>query len=73
MQKKKETRKNWKSLPESEQQSRQTTHRIFFSRNLNKSNRNQIVFSIFRFIWNQTGIRLFPNQSEKDKYKLISV
>ena len=29
-------------------------------RNVIKSNRNQIVFIIFRLIWNQTDVRLFP-------------
>ena len=40
--------------------------------NLVKSNRNRIVFTIFRLIWNQTDVRLFPNQSENGKYNLIS-
>ena len=31
-------------------------------RNVIKSNRNQIVFTIFRLIWNQTDVRLVPNQ-----------
>ena len=39
--------------------------------NLIKSNRNQIVFIIFRLIWNETNIRLVPDQSENDKYNLI--
>ena len=39
--------------------------------NLIKSNRNQIVFSIFRLIWNQTAICLVLNQSENGKYNLI--
>ena len=30
-------------------------------RNLIKSTRNQIVFTIFRLIWNQTDVRLVPN------------
>ena len=38
-------------------------------RNLVKSNRNQIVFTIFRLIWNQ----MVPNQSENGKWNLISV
>ena len=38
-----------------------------------KSNWNQIVFTIFRLKWNRTVVRLFPNQSENDKYNLISV
>ena len=41
-------------------------------RNLSKSNRNQIVFTIFRLIWNQTDVRLVPNQSKNGKYNLIS-
>ena len=40
--------------------------------NLIKSNRNQIVLSIFRFIWNQTDVRSVPNQSENGIYNLIS-
>ena len=42
-------------------------------RNLIKSNRNPIVFIIFRLIWYQTDVRLVPNQSENCNYKLISV
>ena len=41
--------------------------------NLIKSNLNQIVFTIFRLIWNQTNVCLVPNQSENGKYYLISV
>ena len=41
-------------------------------RNLIKSNRNQIAFTIFRLIWNQTDIRLDPNKSENGKYNLFS-
>ena len=37
------------------------------------SNRNQIVFTIYRLIWNQTDVCLIPNQSENSKYNLISV
>ena len=40
--------------------------------NLIKSNRNHIVFTIIRFIWNQTYARLVINQSENGKYNLIS-
>ena len=43
-----------------------------FFRNLFQSTRNQIVFTIFRLIWNKTEVRLVPNQSENDKYNLIS-
>ena len=42
-------------------------------RNLIKLNQNQIVFTTFRLIWNQMDVRLVPNQSENDKYNLISV
>ena len=43
-------------------------------RKLIKSNRNQIVFTTFRLIWNQTDtVRLVPKQSESGKYNLISV
>jgi len=38
-----------------------------------KSNRNLIVFTIFWLIWNQTDVRLVPNQSANGKYNLISV
>ena len=44
-----------------------------FFRNLMKSNRNHIVFTIFRLIWNQTDACLVLNQSEIGKYNLISV
>ena len=42
-------------------------HRKCF-RNLIKSNRNLTVYTIFRWIWNQTDIRLIPNQSEDGEY-----
>ena len=42
-------------------------------RNLIESTRNQIVFTIFLLIWNQTDVRLVPNQSENGKCNLISV
>ena len=42
-------------------------------RNLIKSNWNQIVFTIFWFIWHQIDIRLAQNQSGNDEYNLISV
>ena len=42
-------------------------------RNLLESNWNQIVFPIFRLIWNQTDVRLVQNQSENCKYNPISV
>ena len=41
-------------------------------RNLIKSNRHEIVFTMHRLIWNKTDIRLVPNQSENGKYNLIS-
>ena len=47
------------------------TQRNIF-RNLIKSTRNQIVFTIFQLIWIQTDVRLDPNQSENGKYNLIS-
>ena len=47
-------------------------HAEKYFQNLIKSTRNQIVFTIFRLIWNQTDIRLDPNQSENGKYNLIS-
>ena len=40
-------------------------------RNIDKSNRNQIVFTIIQSIWNQMDIRLVPNQSENGKYNQI--
>ena len=42
-------------------------------RNLIKSNRNQIVFTIFRLIRHQTDVRLVSNLSENGNYNLISV
>jgi len=55
----------------------------FPQRNLIKSNRNQIVFTIFRLIWNskrtselicnRTEIRLVLNHSDNSKYNPISV
>ena len=39
-------------------------HTEKFIRNLIQSNRNQIVFTISRLIWNQINIRLVPNQFE---------
>ena len=42
-------------------------------RNLIKSTRYQIVFTIFRMIWNQTEVRFVPNQSVHGKYNQISV
>ena len=32
---------------------------------------NHIVFTIFRLNWNQTDVRLIPNQLENGKYNLI--
>ena len=42
-------------------------------RNRIKSNRNHIVFSIFRLIWNQMDVRLVRNQSENSEYNLTLV
>jgi len=42
------------------------------ARNLIKSTRNQIVFTIFQLIWNQTDVCLDPNQSKIGKYNRIS-
>jgi len=42
-------------------------------RNLIKSSRIQIVFTIFQLIWNQTDVRLVPNRSANGKYNRISV
>ena len=42
-------------------------------RNLIKSNRNQIVLTIFRLIWIQTDVRSVSNQSENGKYNIVSV
>ena len=47
-------------------------HAETFFRNFIKSNRIQIVFTIFRLIWNQTDVRLVPNQLENGKYNLMS-
>ena len=47
------------------------THTGKSFRNLIKSNRNQILYTIFQLIWNQTDVRLVPNQSENGKYNLI--
>ena len=42
-------------------------------RNLIKSTRNQIVYTIFQLLWNRTDFRLIPNQLENGIYNLISV
>ena len=44
-----------------------------YFQNLIKSNRNEIVFTIFRMIWNQTDVLCVPNQSENVHYNLITV
>ena len=49
----------------------QNTGREIFS-NCIESNRDQIVFTIFRLIWNQINVCLDPNQSQNGKYNLIS-
>ena len=46
-------------------------HTEKYFRNLIKSTRNQIVFTILRLIWNQTDVRLVLNQSENGEYNLI--
>ena len=48
-------------------------HREKYFWNPIKSNWNQIVFNIFQLSWNQTDIRLVPNQSKNNKCNLISV
>ena len=40
--------------------------------NIVKWNQNQIVYTIFPSIWNETDVRLVPNQSVRGKYNLIS-
>ena len=50
-----------------------TLHAEKSFRNFINSNRNQIVFTMHRLIWNLTEVRLVPNQSRKGKYNLISV
>ena len=50
-----------------------TIHTEKSFRNLIKSNRNQILFTIFQLSWNQKKVRLVPNQSENGKYNLILV
>ena len=51
-----------------------STHRkIFQNLILKQTEINQIIFSIFWFIWNQMDVRVVPNQSENGKYNLISV
>ena len=47
-------------------------HTEKYFRNLIKSTRNPIVFTIFWLIWIQPEIRLDPNQPENGKYNLIS-
>ena len=50
-------------------------HTEKYFRNLIKSNRNQIVFTIYRLIWNSKRKRpcAAPNQSENVKYNLILI
>ena len=48
-----------------------TAHRENFFLNLVESTRNQIVFNIFRSIWNQTDVRLVPNFFEFKKKKVM--
>ena len=49
-----------------------SVHTKKYFRNLIKSTRYQIVFTIFLLSWNQTYARLVPNQLENGKYNLIS-
>ena len=42
-------------------------------RNCIESNRNFIVFTIFRLIWNQTDVRLVLNRLENGRYNPILV
>ena len=44
-----------------------------YFRNHIKSNQNQIVYTIFQFIKNQTNIRFVQNRSENGKHSLISI
>ena len=48
-------------------------HTVKSFRNHTKSTRNQIVFTIFRLIWNLTDVRLVPNHSGNGKYNLILI
>ena len=48
-------------------------HMEKYFRKLIKSNRNQIVYTIFQLIWNQTDVCFVPNQSEGGEYNLIPV
>ena len=45
---------------------------LYTQRNLNKSNRNQIIFTIFRMILSRTEFHLVPHQSENSEYNQIS-
>ena len=47
-------------------------HTEKFFQNPIKSTRNQIVFTIFRLISDQTDVRLVSNPSENGKYNLLS-
>ena len=46
---------------------------MYTQRNLIESTRNQVVFTIFRLIWNQKDVCLVPNPSVHGKYNMISV
>ena len=46
-------------------------HTEKYFRNRIKSSRNQIVFTIFQLIWNQTEVRLVRNHSENDTIWLL--
>ena len=47
-------------------------HKEKYFRNVVKSTRNQIVFTIFRLTWIQTDIHLDPSHSKNSNYNLIS-
>ena len=70
--------KHARKLKQIHRQLKQIRRRVYIEktfRNLNKSNRNEIVFAIFRLISNSKRIEPFavPNQSVYGKYYLISV
>ena len=60
---------NSHGMPQKKCQSFQHIEKYF--RNIIKSNRNQIVFTIFQLTWRQSDVRLVPNQSENGNYNLI--
>ena len=64
---------SWGSIANCRQMLLRFLHTEKSFRNLSKSNRNQIVSTIFRFIWKQTDVHLVLNQSENGKCNLIPV